>query len=109
MNYTKREWKVALARYKNKLPAIHIYREECPEPIVGHGSGIVICTINTESVEAEANAHLIAAAPLGYELAKFTSLVSATWIEEGTLEIGEGDYLRMKQLALEFLAKAEGK
>ena len=73
------------------------------------------CLVNTDGMKnigtfkTEADAILDAAAPLGYELAKFTSLVSATWIEEGKLEIGEGDYLRMKQLALEFLAKAEGK
>ena len=48
--------------------------------------------------------------PFRTKLAEFVAKISATWIiEEGLLEIGEGDYTRMKQLALEFLAKAEGK
>ena len=95
MNYTKGEWKVE-KRLSSQMPyGIFKSQGERVIPIV--------------YIQHKEDAHLIAAAPLGYELAKFTSLVSATWIEEGKLEIGEGDYLRMKQLALEFLAKAERK
>jgi len=53
------------------------------------------------------DALLDAAAPLGYELAEFVETVSATWIDDGLLEIGEGDYLKIKELALVFLRKSK--
>lgn len=59
--------------------------------------------------EAEANAQLISSAPRGYELAEQVVKTSATWKEEGLLEIGEGNFLLLKRLALELIAKAEGK
>lgn len=59
--------------------------------------------------EAEANAQLITAAPLGAKLADAIINSSATWIDGGLLEIGEATYLELKKLALEFRAKAEAK
>ena len=77
---------------------------------VWHKRGTNYCTIkgNDNTQEAEANANLIAAAPIGHELAEFVIRISATWIDEGLLEIGEGDYTRMKELALKFREKAKG-
>jgi len=75
MNYTKGEWKVAIAKYKGKWSQIHIYREECQEPIIGMGSGTVICTMTNcdvlgDDTESLANANLIAASPDMYEALK---------------------------------------
>lgn len=63
MSFTKGEWKVAKVQYEGKFPSIHVYREEAPEPIIGQGTGRVICVVsNTDSPDAEANAYLITAA-----------------------------------------------
>ena len=67
--YTKGKWKVVVTKYKDKYPSIHIYREEAKEPIIGYGTGKVICEIsNTDSLEAVANAYLIAKSPCMAEL-----------------------------------------
>jgi len=39
------------------------------------------------------------------ELAEEVFKISATWMEEGILEIGEGEYIHIKKLALSALAK----
>jgi len=49
------------------------------------------------------------AVPIGYELAKAVTLLSATWLGNGSLKVNEDDYLEIKRLASDFLAKAEGK
>ena len=80
----------------------------------GEDSPIVVANIGGSDTapktigELSANAQLIVAAPLGYELAEVIIKLSATWLSEGLLEIGEGDYLHIKQLALELKAKADG-
>jgi hypothetical protein len=102
MNYTKGEW--IADNGDSELWGV-FQKEDC--------LGIAyLCEPNGQLLreeESEANAHLIAAAPLGYELAKLASLISATWLDGGLLEIKESDYLEIKRLASEFLAKAEGK
>lgn len=92
--YTKGEWEAVLPSVMSdwKIEANNKY--------------IAVVFPTEQDSEEQANAHLIAAAPKGYELAEFVSRISATWLEEGLLEIGEGDYTKMKELALDFLAKA---
>ena len=91
--YTKGEWEV---------------KPKCPEErgiiINGEDGGIIarVTTVGGTLEEAEANAHLIAAAPLGYELAEFVAGLSATWI-------GEADYAHMKEIALKLKTKVRGK
>ena len=93
MEYTKGEWKAwRFTKYHNWKVS------------TGNDNWFIDC-----GKEGEANAHLIAAAPLGYELAEFVARISATWAENGLLEVGVGDYTHMKQLALELKAKAEQK
>lgn len=94
MEYTKGEWE---AKPIGKLAVMAISTDKHMSFIECFGEDRV------------ANAQLISAAPLGDELAEFVIKTSATWISEGLLEMGEGDYLRMKELALKFKAKAEGK
>ncbi len=89
--YTKGEWKA------------------CKTPLGGHGLMIdkrLVADIRTDCPD---DAQLIAAAPLGYELAEQAVKTSATWKEEGLLEIGEGSFLLLKRLALELITKAEGR
>lgn len=103
MNYTKGEWKVYMTDIDK--PRWEICARE-------NGEIGVAKTIYDDDVplkEKEANANLIAAAPLGYELAKFASLISATWLGNGSLKVNEDDYLEIKRLASDFLAKAEGR
>ncbi|KKK52263.1 hypothetical protein LCGC14_3106690 [marine sediment metagenome] len=59
--------------------------------------------------ECEANAQLIAAAPIGDELSKAVINASATWIDDDRLEIGEAEYIELKKIAIRFRDKAEGK
>ena len=87
MNYTKGGWKSFVADH---FIQIH--------------TGKATITLE-KSEENLANAQLIASAPLGYELADFVAHISSTWIEEGVLQIGEGDYTRMKTLALDLIRK----
>jgi len=94
MEYTKGEWGVEKARTNYWITS---------------KEGYYICRIEGWMKNKKANAHLIASAPLGYELAKEVVKISATWIDDGLLEIGEGDYTLLKKLAIELLAKAEGK
>ena len=104
MNYTKGEWSIQLAQSydEHEFEISYDTNDGLTYPLADiHGK--------LERGTAEANAHLIAAAPIGDELANFVAHISGTWIEEGIIQVGEGEYTRMKQLALEFLAKAEGR
>ena len=97
--YTKGEWIASQIVYP-----ITIWAED-------KGRETEIAEIHRQPKDSEevANAQLIASAPLGYELAEFVAKMSSTWVGEGLLEIGEGDYLKIKGIALELLAKAESK
>ena len=109
--YTKGEWKVAIARYTNALPSIHIYHEEATTPIVGYGHGRVICDIaNTDSPEAEDNAHLIAAAPELYEALKYARAELLEFIEDnyGDTDLFEIHFKQLHPID-EALAKVEVK
>ena len=96
MNYTKGEWKVA----GNKINSVHIYREECPEPIIGLGSGVVICGIRGMGHTSMADAQLIASAPDMYEVLK-EFVETATITDPTQLKV----FNKMKKA----IAKAEGK
>ena len=90
MNYTKGKWKA----YKTATGWCICVEEDAVADVYSCHAGL-----------SEANAQLIASAPLGYELADFVAHISSTWIEEGVLQIGEGDYTRMKTLALDLIRK----
>ena len=106
MNYTKGEWKVAMACYDNQLPAIHVYREECPYPIIGNGSGIVICKISNSDLEGGlANAHLIAAAPDMYEALREAEAILDLVAQGVTIT----SLQRTLPIVKKALAKAEGR
>ena len=98
INYTKGKWKVGKATdamgYETPIYAN-----------TDEGRDYEIATVHIYNGEQIANAQLIASAPLGYELADFVAHISSTWIEEGVLQIGEGDYTRMKTLALDLIRK----
>lgn len=96
MKYTKGNWEI-----------IH-YTSMPPEVVaeIEPGIGINIATVTSKKYEADSK--LIAAAPIGYELAEAVINSSATWISEGLLEIGEAEYIRLKEIALKFRAKANG-
>lgn len=96
--YTKGEWKAIYS--DNAGLFIQAGKIKVAKPLYFQGI--------RSNAEFQANAHLISAVPLGYKLAEFMAKVSTTWIDDGLLEIGEGDYLMMKKMALEFLSKARG-
>ena len=95
--YTKGEWKIA----GNKIDSLHIYREECPEPIIGHGTGIVVCEILSMSPFSMADAHLISSAPDMYEILKS---IKEAWLLGNIIMSVEG-----LEMIDKVIAKAEGK
>ena len=83
MNYTKGEWKVEVARYATQFPLIHV-----------QASHWVICRIaNTDSPEAEANAHLIAAAPETYRELEASQVYLSTLLGIYRLQSGGNNKL----------------
>jgi len=63
-------------------------------------------TCKIPAYQRDNNMKFISAAPIGYELAQAIICMSATWRGEGILEVSEIDYLNLKQIALDFKAKA---
>jgi len=96
MNYTKGEWKVEIARYTNKYPSAHI-----------QANGWVICLLaNTDNPVFEANANLIAAAPLMHqELEETRAMFARVEAVRKLKGYEQTRYTRIKQA----LAKAESK
>ncbi len=87
LNYTKGEWKVSGA--KNR--------------VVTTQGGYIIPIAKMEAPEREdreANAQLIAAAPIGYELAE--AVIDATFDDYD-------DFLALKEIAKKLKAKAKGR
>lgn len=108
--FTKGEWRV-MGKGTELPEGQNIIQSELGKGETGIMNVRTICKVFNycDLPEAEANANLIASAPLGHRLAEFVARLSATWMDDGLLEIGEGDYIHIKKLALELLAKVEGK
>ncbi len=99
MNYTKGKWQVAKFDSSLVQVRIEVSGEEDVFPIAE--------VAGTTSLEVEANAHLISAAPDNYERLKTT-----TWLLEQFLEGHTLDKSNLQKVVTEnnkALAKAEGK
>ncbi len=107
MEYTKGEWKAKFEECAGYDAMTDGYMVRTGD----EGQIIVVVDLGDydNDNEAKANAHLIASAPLGYELAELIVKLSATWIDDGILEIGEATYIEIKKLAFRLKDKAEGK
>ena len=100
MNYTKGEWKVYPTNYFNdKGMSLKIANGQANEAIaLIDASSRQFFAGNFE--ELKANAHLIAAAPIGDELA--TAILDSSFDDYD-------DWIAINEIAKRFKAKAEGK
>jgi len=98
MTYTKGEWKT-YADYSGKVERIVVERDGLTLE--------TICYISRETIESEANAHLISAAPDMYEALKEISEGKGRYSMD-KLTHASNTIDDMKELALNALLKAEG-
>ena len=95
MGYSKGEWKV----FKDMGMGSELFPKGHHQ-IVGNGQKANVALVPTHWNDAEANAHLIAASPIGHELANAVLSMNPEDFD---------DFLEIREIAKKFKAKVEEK